>query len=336
MNAPHAAARTHPRALVGLVLGIPTVIALMLLAFAAPALHSGANELPLAVSGPPPAVAQVSGALQARSPGTFEITTFPSADAAAQAIRDRAAIGGLALGPQGLTVQTAAGAGAPYAALLKGMGAQFASTGQHVAYEELAPLPASDPAGAGLTALGLPLIFGGVASAAALVLAHRGSRGTRIGAVLAVAIVGGLVATAILQFGFGALEGNYLLTSTAVAAGIAAVSATVLGLGNLLGAPGIGLGAVLMLFVANPLSGLAAGPAWLPQPWGEIGQYLPLGAAATAMRSAAYFDGAGATHAWIVLGVWIVGGLLLALVPGRRGAHEATLDSAREPARLAA
>lgn len=312
------AARANPRALIGIVLGIPAVIALMLLAFAAPALNSGARDLPLAVSGPAPVINQLAAAVQARSPGTFDIATYPSADEAAQAIRDREVVGGLAAGPQGLTIQTAAGAGAPYAAVLRNIGTQLAASGQHVTYDELAPMPAADPAGIGLTTLGLPLIFGGVASAAALVLVHRGGRAARIGAVVAVSVVGGLVATAILQFGFDAFEGNYLLISTAVAAGIAAVSATVLGLGNLLGATGIGLGAILMLFVSNPLSGLATGPAWLPQPWGEIGQYLPLGAAGTAMRSAAYFDGAGSTHAWIVLGCWIIGGLLLALIGGRR------------------
>ncbi|WP_284284732.1 hypothetical protein [Arsenicicoccus piscis] len=37
---------TNPRVLLGAILGIPTVIALMLLAFAAPALHSGAKDLP--------------------------------------------------------------------------------------------------------------------------------------------------------------------------------------------------------------------------------------------------------------------------------------------------
>lgn len=308
------------RVLLGAIFGIPTVIALMLLAFAAPALSSGAKDLPLAVSGPAPAVAQLTGMLGKTSPGTFDGATYPTAQEAATAIREREAIGGLSVAPTGVTVQTAAGAGAPYSALLKGIGAQLAAKGQQVTYTELAPMPQDDPAGAALTTLGLPLIFGGMASAAALVLAYRGSAAGRLGGVLAISALGGLVATAILQHGFGVLDGSYWLTSAAVAAGIAAISATVVGLGSLLGVAGIGLGAVLMLFVANPLSGLATGPAWLPQPWGQIGQYLPVGAAATAMRSAAYFDGAGATRAWVVLATWIVAGVLLALIPRRPAA----------------
>lgn len=66
-----------------------------------------------------------------------------------------------------------------------------------------------------------------------------------------------------------------------------------------------------MMFVANPLSGMATGWQWLPQPWGAIGQQLPIGAAGTALRSVAFFDGTGMTHALIVLVCWAAAGLLL-------------------------
>ena len=318
------------RRLISLVVGITAVIALMLLAFAAPAINSGANDLPLAVSGPGPAVTQVTGALSSNRPGAFDVTTYPTAADAARAIGDRDAIGGIAVAPTGITIQTAAGAGAPYAPLLRGIGTQLAASGQNVTYEEVAPLTIDDPTGAGLTALGLPLIFGGLASAAALVLAYRGAVATRALTALALSVLAGFTVTAILQFGFGSFDGSYWLTATAVSAGIAAISLTVLGLGLLLGPAGIGLGAVLMLFVANPLSGMDTGPAWLPQPWGQIGQYLPLGAAGTTIRSAAYFDGNGDTTAWIVLGCWALAGLLLALLASRRTATTA-LASTDEP-----
>lgn len=137
-------------------------------------------------------------------------------------------------------------------------------------------------------------------------------------AALGTALLAGFTATAILQFGFGAFEGSYLLVSTAVSAGIAAISLTVLGLVAVMGLPGAGLAAVLLLFVSNPLSGLGTGPEWLPAPWGEIGQWLPIGAAGTAVRSAAYFDGRGAALAWIVLAAWALAGLVLAYLGHRR------------------
>lgn len=84
---------------------------------------------------------------------------------------------------------------------------------------------------------------------------------------------------------------------------------------------GIGIGAVLLLFLSNPLAGLATGPQWLPAPWGAIGQFLPAGAAGTAMRSAAYFDGAGSGSAFLVLGCWLLLGILRWAV-GNRGRRE--------------
>jgi hypothetical protein len=67
---------------------------------------------------------------------------------------------------------------------------------------------------------------------------------------------------------------------------------------------------------------LAAGPDWLPAPWGEIGQLPPLGSAGSAVRSAAFLDGNGATSAWLVLRVWIAVGLALAALSTRRSSDE--------------
>ena len=115
----------------------------------------------------------------------------------------------------------------------------MAAQGQQVTYADLAPLTDDDPTGAGMTALGLPLIFGGLASAAALVLVYRGPVRNRVAAAVALSLAAGFVATAILQFGFGSFDGSYWLTSLAIAAGIAAISLTALGLGLLLGRLGL-------------------------------------------------------------------------------------------------
>jgi hypothetical protein len=103
-----------------------------------------------------------------------------------------------------------------------------------------------------------------------------------------------------------------------VSACIAAISCTVLGLGTLLGHPGVLVAALLMLSVANRLSGLANGPDWPPRPWGDVGQLLPVGATGSAVRSAVYFDGEGATAVWLVLAGWVAAGLLLAGVGAAR------------------
>ena len=55
----------------------------------------------------------------------------------------------------------------------------------------------------------------------------------------------------------------------------------------------------------------------LPAGWGARGQLLPPGAVNSALRSVAFFDGAGAARPLLVLAIWALVGLVLTLVPGR-------------------
>ena len=260
--------------LAGLILGLSTILLLMLLSFVTPLLNSGAKDLPLAVGGPDMVTTKITQGLEAKSPDAFAVTS--------------------------------------YTAILKQIGEGLSQTGQPIHYTDVAPLTAKDPSGSAISTLALPMIFGGMSSAVAFSTVFKKSRRKQIIGAIGVAILGGLIASATLYFGFGAFEANFWLTTAVIMLGIAAISLTVLGLNSLLGFAGIGLGAVLMLFVANPLSGLATGAAWLPSPWGTLGQYLPLGAAGTAIRSSAFFDGTAMGQPVTVLVCWIVVGIGLA------------------------
>lgn len=55
----------------------------------------------------------MTGALSSNRPGAFDVTTYPTAADAARAIGDRDAIGGIAVAPTGITIQTAAGPAPP-------------------------------------------------------------------------------------------------------------------------------------------------------------------------------------------------------------------------------
>ncbi|WP_067428964.1 hypothetical protein [Nocardioides jensenii] len=315
-------------ALVGIVLGLTAVICLMLLAFSTPAIHSGPHDLPLAVSGPEPAVAQLRTTLDENRPDAFAVKVHATSDDVASAIKERAAVGGISIAPDGITIQVASAAGAPYVSLLRNIGSGFASQGQPVKYIDVAPLTSDDPNGSGVAALALPLALGGTLSAVALATMFRRSRTRRIVGSLAFSMVAGLAATVLLRFVLGTVDGAFWGTSAAVGLGIAAISLTVLGLESLLGYVGIGVGALTMVFVANPLSGIASGSAWLPQPWGDIGQFLPIGAAGTLIRSTAFFDGAGSVNALLVLGGWVILGLsLLAMSTRRHSPTEVTSAS---------
>ena len=315
--------RTEPgterpvRRLLTVLVGVPALLIVMLLCFLTPSLNSGAKDLPLAIAGPPQATNRITSALEAKAPGSFETTTYEQPDQARQAVKDRQAVGAITVGANGITVMTASGAGTPYVQLLKGIGAGLEATGQHVTYEDLAPMTNEDPTGVTITSLALPLAFGGNVSAVLLITLLRKSPRLRMLGAALMSLASGLAITALLQFGFHTIDGGFWMTTGALTLGIAAISLTVIGAKDLLGYPGLGLGGFLILFISNPLSGIATGPQWLPAPWGEIGQLMPIGAAGTAMRSAVFFDGAGAGRAVIVLICWALAGLVMSALGAR-------------------
>jgi hypothetical protein len=305
------------RRLLTVLVGVPALLIVMLLCFLTPSLNSGAKDLPLAIAGPPQATNRITSALEAKAPGSFETTTYEQPDQAGQAVKDRQAVGAIAVGANGITVMTASGAGTPYVQLLKGIGAGLEATGQHVTYEDLAPMTNEDPTGVTITSLALPLAFGGNVSAVLLITLLRKSPWLRMLGAALMSLASGLAITALLQFGFHTIDGGFWMTTGALTLGIAAISLTVIGAKDLLGYPGLGLGGFLILFISNPLSGIATGPQWLPAPWGEIGQLMPIGAAGTAMRSAVFFNGAGAGQAVIVLTCWALAGLVMSALGTR-------------------
>lgn len=326
-NQAHATKAQSERASNGLILAmvgvLTAVITLMLLSFLAPAMNSGATDLPFAVSGPEQAVTKIVGGLEEKQPGAFDVTTYATPDEARDAIKHRDAIGGLVVEKDGIHVLVASGAGTPYKQILTQLGQGLAQTGQKVTTEDLAPTTADDPGATGISVLAMPLAFGGMASAAIFTFVLKGRRWGKVVGSLLFSTIAGFVVAAIMQYGFHSIDGNYFELAGALALGIAATSMFVLGMVALLGTAGLGVGAVLTLFVANPLSGIGTGWQWLPSPWGAIGQYLPIGAAGNAVRSVAYFDANGATHSVIVLLCWMILGcacVALSSVRARRTA----------------
>ena len=89
---------------------------------------------------------------------------------------------------------------------------------------------------------------------------------------------------------------------------ILAIGTATAGLVALVGVPGLLVSAALMVVLGNPLSGATSAPDLLPSGAARLGQWLPPGAGASALRSIAYFDGhtaglhLGVLAAWIVLG----------------------------------
>ncbi|MGY1616914.1 hypothetical protein ACI797_09215 [Geodermatophilus sp. SYSU D00691] len=297
--------------LVPLVAGIAVLVALVLTAFAWPAVRSAPHDLPLAVAGPAPAAEQVTAALDEAQPGAFDVEVLADEAAARAAIEDREVYGAVVVGPDGPQLLVASAASPVVAQSLRqvatGLGA---ATGTTVPVEDVVPTPESDPRGAGLAAAALPLALGGVLTAGLTSRLVRRT-GMRAVATLAMALAGGMVTATVLGTWLGAVESGWWTTTGVVALGMAATALVLLGLEKLAGPVGLGLGAAAVVLLGNPLSGLASAPELLPGGWGTLGQLLPPGATGSLLRSVSWFDGAGAGAPLLVLSTWVVAGLVL-------------------------
>ena len=97
-----------------------------------------------------------------------------------------------------------------------------------------------------------------------------------------------------MQSWLDVVGGDFWANSAALSLTVLAIAATVTGLEALLGKAGIALGALTMIFVGNPFSGVATSPDMLPSGAGTLGQLLPPGAGGNLLRSTGFFDGAAA------------------------------------------
>jgi hypothetical protein len=310
-----------PRALVAVVILVPAVVALALWAFTWPAARTAPNELPLGVAGPASATGQVAEQL-AQQDGAFDVHTYPDEAGARAAIEDREVYGAILLtGPaaDGPELLTASAAGPVVAGVLEEVAAHLVPDGGELAVTDVVPLPEGDPRGSVFNSSVLPLALAGIATGVVVTLTGLPRRpGSAIVAIAGASAVVGVAGAAIGYSWLEALDGSWWNVAATIALVVLACAASVAGLAALFGPPGIGLGAVAVMLMGNPWSGATSAPEMLPDPVGMIGQWLPLGAGATLLRSVSFFDGAAAGFPLLVLGLWTLLGVAAIAIGGRR------------------
>lgn len=336
-----AAPHTHWPRVVTTAVGLVALVAVVVLAFLWPSVTAEPRDLPVAAAGDPAVVAQVQAALDQNAEGAIELVTVADRDAAVDLVESRDAYGALVLGQQP-EVLTASAASPAVAQLLAGLQPALqaqvsaAATAQGVPAEavptvavtDVVPLSADDPRGSTLAAASFPLVLGGMVGGIAISLAVVGVW-RRVAALGVYSVIGGLAIAGILH-GLGGLHGAYLADSLAVALTLLGIGSTIVGAVAVLGRPGIAVGPVLFLLVANPLSASAMPVEFLLSPWGAVGQWFPPGASATLLRDLSYFPAADTAFPWLVLTGWAVLGLLLSLVGHFRDRGAATAAALRE------
>jgi hypothetical protein len=318
----HSSPSSGHRPPVAAILAVPLVVALVLTLFAWPAAKLGPRDLPVGVAGPAAATGPIEEQLEARE-GAFELHPYADEAAAREAIEDRDVYGAFVATPAGPKVLTASGGSQAVAQQLTHAADEAGATVEDVVK--------AGPQATGLASSVLPLVIAGIL--VGIVAALAASRGMgRAGLLMAGSVLTGLAVTAIVQGWLDVIGGDWVANAGALSLTVLAIAAALAGLYSLVGKAGLAIGALTMIFVGNPFSGVGSAPELLPQPAGTIGQLMPPGAGGNLLRSSGFFDGAGASGHLTVLAVWVAAGLVLLaaaeLRERRPGAAEAATAAA--------
>src|SRR5918993_546319 len=136
---PPPADHTWPR-IAAAAVGIALVIGLVLLASGFPAAKAEPHHLRIGLVAPPPAAAQITGALDQRAPDAFALTQYSDEAALTEAIRDREVYGGLVLGAGRPLVLTATAGSTVVAQTLSTMAAGLSPDGAGAEVRDVVPL----------------------------------------------------------------------------------------------------------------------------------------------------------------------------------------------------
>ena len=254
-----------------------------------------------------------------------EVLTAPAANAAATQMLNGVATQlnaqiqqqALAAKTEALTQAVQAGGeqGAQAAAQLEQMKVQAEqASAMTVKTTAVVPLSESDSSGSGIAIAAFPLVIGGILGGSFSALRVNGTW-RRFATATLYAVIGGALTALILSTWFGFIPGDFATLWAAFGATYLATAFFIVGVGAL-SSPLIGLavGAVITMFIGNPISGATMPSVFLSGAWGQIGQMLVPGASSTLLRSIAYFPEAATSGQWLVLGSWIAFGLLAGVI----------------------
>jgi hypothetical protein len=304
------------------LLVVPVAVALILTLFAWPLARLEARGVEIGVVGGEDEAAALEDQLAKED--DFDVQTFADEASARAAIEDRDIYGAFVPAADGLTVLTASAGSTLIAQQLAevgeaiGGGAPSARTASGVEVLDVVPADPDDPRGSAFNASVLPLLIGGILTGIVVATLIRPAGVRQAAALVLASALAGLAAVLIAQAWLGILGGGWLANAAVLGLLVLSIAAMVAGLMALLGPPGIGVAAVLMVLLGNPWSGLGTAPELLPRPIGDIGQLLPPAAGGQALRDTAFFDGAALGGRLAVLFVWIAIGMGLIAAGARR------------------
>ena len=286
------------------------------------------HDIRVGLVGPPPATQQISSGFAANLPGAFQFTSYESEDAARAAIDSRSVDGALLIGPGGPRLIVAGAAGDTVTGVISGAFTNaLKAQGQTLTVETVHPFAGGDPHGLILFFVILAVFISTLVVQALVGLRGDAGFGIRLALVVIYALVAALVGMGMATWLAGDYGSGFWLATGFVALGSAAVGAVVAGSARLLGVPGVGLSALVVVLLDLVASGGPLGSQLLPDFYRWLAPGMPVSQLYSGMRGALYFNNAGIGASIVVLSGWLAAGLVLMLL--------GELVTRRSPARVA-
>jgi hypothetical protein len=270
------------------------------------------HDIPVGLVGPAPAVQQISSSFATAAPGAFQFTTYASEQDARAALDARTVDGALVLGAGNphLIVAGAAGDGA-VGVITAAFTNVFQAQGKALTVETVHPFASGDAHGLILFFVVVATLISTLASQAILLATTKAvGLGLRLGFTVVFGLLVGLTAMGMATWIAGGYGDGFWVAAGLVALTSMAIGSVVGGLIRLLGTPGIGLAALLML-LSLVSSGGPVGSQLLPDFYRALAPWATAGELYGALRGALFFGGAAlATPIEVLIG-WLVVGVVL-------------------------
>lgn len=270
------------------------------------------HDIPVGLVGPPQAVLQISSSFATAAPNAFTFTTYASEQEGRAAVDARSVDGVLILGSANphLVIAGAAGDGAT-GVITGAFGNAFKAQGAALTVETVHPFASGDPHGLILFFVVVATLISTLASQALLLATAKGARlAMRLGFIVVYGVLAGLTGMGMATWIAGGYGDGIWAAIGLVALASVTVGALVAGLARLLGFPGIGLAALIMV-LSIVSSGGPVGSQLLPDFYRSVAPFLTAGQLYSGLRGALFFDGAAVATPIEVLSAWLVAGLAL-------------------------
>ncbi|MDJ1134742.1 ABC transporter permease [Streptomyces iconiensis] len=268
------------------------------------------HHVPVAVVGKPDSPHERSAFVQGMEKGlgsSLELRHFRTRAEAEEAIEKQKVFAIMRVEhPKGVELDISSASGASVAELLQVAGPKVGKKiDVPVKVRDLKPLNKGDPRGLAIFYISLASVIIGFVGAIQLSVHARAlNPPERIAFTVAYALLGGFVIAAVVDWGLGALQLPFvhswmILALTMFASGMVFTMFNTL-FGRWAMVPTWGV----MILLGNPSSGGAVSWPLLPSLVGEIGRWLPPGAAVNAQHTAVYFRGHQLLQPYVALVAW--------------------------------